>query len=117
VTLPELLAELEHADENVRRQLADVLRPLLFSPAEPLQVELSIATGAAHAEVSEKTVRRAIDARLLAATMRAGRWRIRPDDLNSWLAAGAPTRRELAVTAGRPRRGASSAADAIRGTA
>lgn len=73
----------------------------LAAPARTLH---STATLAAELEVSERTIRRAIEAGELPATRRCGRWVIVADDACAWARSGrAPTIRARTSTLPPPR--------------
>lgn len=111
-----LLAEI---DEDTVAALAERLRPHLAAHVFPAGLTVDEAGPAAG--VSARTVRRALAAGLLEGELVAGRWRIAPEDLERWRAAGAPTVRApigaaAPGRAGAARRGAGGAgADAILG--
>jgi len=104
-----------HGDaDDVLAALAIVLRPLLVEANSTTERGvaqwLSPAQAAEHAGVHRRTIYRALAAGALcggrvATTKRGSRWRIRLEDVDAWIEAGAPTTadRPPAVTHTRPR--------------
>ena len=66
----------------------------IFATPESGDDALDIPTAAARCGVSQRTIRRALDAGALDGAKVAGRWRVRPEALAAWQAAGGPTVRK-----------------------
>lgn len=109
-----LLAEL---DDDSLDELARRLAPRLaaVSPLNDSSRALTAAQAAQRASLHDRTIRRALAAGTLAGHVIAGRWRIAPDDLASWLAVGAPTSATPTHDNGRAQRCVTAGVDAIAG--
>lgn len=103
-------------DDDALDQLAGLLAPRLAGTTCGV-VALNVEQAATAANVSSRTIRRALTAGLLQGRQVAGRWQTTSDDLGEWQAAGGPTTpgarpRSAGVARTRAQRGRSGA-DAI----
>ncbi len=119
VVITAALVEAIVSDPEALDELAAALAPRLERRA-PVRgaAALTPAGAGAIAGLHARTIRRALAAGMLRGSLLAGRWRIDPEDLDEWLAAGAPTAPAPRVDAGgRSQRARSSSlgADAIAG--
>ncbi len=94
-------------DDPALDQLARLLAPRLAGIAAT-PATLTVEQAAAAANVSTRTIRRALNAGLLAGRQVAGRWKTTADDLSAWQAAGGST------AAGAPLRGHAAARRSCR---
>jgi excisionase family DNA binding protein len=91
------------ADPTALDELAAALAPRLTATQPAPNGALTTSQAAMHVGVHERTVRRALAAGTLSGHTVAGRWRIAPADLATWIAAGARTSQAPTHTAGRGR--------------
>ena len=107
------LVEAVIADPAALDQLAAALAPRLAVVAPATTgVALSTAQAAQRAGLHERSIRRALAARTLPGRVIAGRWRVDPDDVDAWLAIGAPTSTTPTHANGRRRHGGATAGTA-----
>lgn len=114
--LAKALADALIADPEALDALSAALAPHVKKHMEPSPPKILTTTQAARrAGLHERTIRRALDAQTLNGYTVAGRWRVQRDDLDIWVAAGAPTSMMAAVGNARRGRTQTEGAAAIRG--